>query len=251
MSITTLIEEIHADIKQRYKGMFFAPFVISFLAVHWKVVVFFFYGRFTYAEAIKFIEENVTLNSILYTLISVLFYIVALPWLEVLLLRFSSTGRKKRSELQATELEQIKVKRQAIADAIVEEQQARVKLDKSRKEIDRRKADADLAKLYESILSEQSLEFFVNEIGKGIFGSQYQAHILNYLSNSNYAAGKFFDVELESLHKKFIATLSELNSSLESRGEGERVYSYLKEIGNRAIEQKKAFRLLVREKLDF
>lgn len=221
--------------------------MIALGAWHWEIIIFFLTEKTNSKEAIAFIQENTSLFSFGMAVGTSLLYVIAFPWIELVIAYVSSFGKRKRNDFHTKERENEINRRKKIAQeqAQIIEIELKNKLDQSKL------VDIELAKNYQATLSGENFVRWLNDLQNGAFNNNLTHSISSYLNKVDSIEGKFFNPQIESAHARFVNDLSTLGSALSSRREpmDKESASDINIFCRKAFESHQAYRLLVRELL--
>lgn len=231
------------EFRHRYRGLLTVPFVLALTFNHWRVIAYIATETPRSVDLIKFIESQVSCKSVVLSLMYASAYVIIYPWLEHAVAWFASTGRRKRDEFQAQEVEKILAKRKIISEeeARLVERELKTKTDQSKK------ADIDRALEYQNMLGEQSLERAVNESMERLNTDNYAEMLRRYIQRSDQIEGQFINAEIQGEHVKLTQALSALEKAFYLRKNAQINVEDLIRLGKVAREQQKIYRKLVRD----
>lgn len=246
-TFTDLLASFKDEFTARYKSPFWGAAFLAFIACHWKIVLFLLLESPRATEAIAFIEANADTRSIVGALVVAVVYVILFPWLELGLAKATSFGKNKRNDFQFREREQEIVRRKIIA--LQEANTLEIEL--RNRENQSRLTDTELAKKYQSILSGENFNRWLQDTQKGVINPQISNSISNYLNVADTVEGKFITPDLQKKHDDFVNAISTVNSVIsDSRGSGDS--SKISDVGKfaqNALDAHKEYRQTVREHL--
>lgn len=205
-----LFSSLKDELAARYRSPIWGAALIALTVYHWKIIVFLLTERQSAKDTIAFIEANVSGTSITAVMAIALFYVIAFPWVELVIARFASFGKRARNDFHTKEREREIGRRKLIA-----QQQAQlIDMELKNKNDQSRLVDIELAKGYQNILSGESFSRWLKALQNGAMNSNLQNSIYNYLYKVDSIEGKFINPAIESVHASFVSDLSTLESAL-------------------------------------
>jgi hypothetical protein len=246
-TLADLFATLKDDVATRYRSPIFVPFVVAFLLVHWRIAIFLVSGPADAISRIKYIEQSITTSSVLSSAGAALAYVLLGPWLELAIGRCASLGRRMRNDHQYEEMQGTLARRRAIASR----QEALIELEMRNASNETRLRDTDLVKQYQSLLSEEHLSRWTNDLKAGPVSHQLQTAIANYIAKHDTVEGKFIEPAVATAHDSFVSALSTLNSAIDDkRNEAHRRPSTeVNEFAEAAVAAQREYRKVARNAL--
>jgi hypothetical protein len=185
-------------------------FLIALCICHWKIIIFFLTEKPNAKDAIAFIETNASRGSVAKAIGIALIYVIAFPWIELLIARIASLGKRARNDFHTEERE-----REIGRRKLIEQKQAQlIELELKNSGDQSKMADIELVKSYQTILSGENFVRWLKDLQNGPIHNSLNNAIVTYLNKVDSIDGKFINPEVESTHKNFVNNLSTLNSAL-------------------------------------
>lgn len=216
---------------------------------HWKIIVFFLTEKPSAKDAIAFIEANASGTSITAAIVFALCYVIAFPWVELIIARAASFGKRARNDFHTEEREREIGRRKLIA-----QQQAQlIEIELKNKSDQSKLADIELVKVYQNILSGENFGRWLKDIQKGPINNYVGNAITNYLNKVDSIEGKFINPAIELAHTNFVNDLSTLGSALNEGSQAQPIdearRADLIKFSLKAFESQQVYRQEVREQL--
>jgi hypothetical protein len=252
-TFSDLLSSLKDELAARYKSPIWGTALIVLAVYHWKIIIFFLTEKPTAKDAIEFIETNCSSASIISALAIALCYVILFPWVELIIARISSSGKRARNNFLTEEREREIGRRKVIA----QEQANLIEIELKNKFEQSKIADTELARNLQNIIQGENLTRWLNDLQKGPINTYLQNTISNYLSKADSIEGKFINPEIQSAHAKFISDLSTLNSALtdlkagDSNSQIEAKRAELIKFSTEAQTSQQEYRKKVRELLEF
>lgn len=237
---TSLKDELAA----RYRSPIWGVLFISLTAFHWKIFVYFFTESPNSTEAIAFVEGNITIRSILNSIVFSMCYVIAFPWFELAVARLSSFGKRARNDFHTQEREKEIGRRKIIA----QRQAQLIELELKNKTDQSILADIELVKSYQNILAGETFVRWMRDLQNGAVHNSLNHSISNYLNKVDSIEGKFINPEIEFAHINFVNSISTLASAL-SDGNGDARRPELMKFSQSALDAHQEYRKKVRDLL--
>lgn len=196
-------------------------------------------------ESIDFIERNLSIWSVLNTVIFAMSYVVIFPWFELAIERISSFGKRARNDFHTEEREREIGRRKLI----VQQQSEIIEIELKNKSDQSKLVDIELAKNLQNIAQGENFFRWLTDIQKGPIHSNMQNLINNYLNKVDSIEGKFMDPLIETAHAKFVGDLSTLGTALNDGRPDEDRRSDIIKFSKQALESHQEYRRKVRELL--
>lgn len=251
-TFSDLISSLKDELAARYKSPIWGTAIIVLAIYHWKIFIFFLTEKPSAKDAIAFIEANSSSKSIIAALAIALGYVIVFPWIEFIVARVASFGKRVRNDFLTEEREREIGRRKVIA----QEQAKLIDLELRNKDERSKLADTELARSFQNIMQGENLTRWLNDLRKGPINTYLQNTIVNYLNKVDSVEGKFINPEIESTHAKFVSDLSTLNSALTdvklgNENEVEAKRAEIIKFSNEALASQQEYRKKVRELLEF
>ena len=214
--MTTFVDLLSAfkdELTARYKSPFWGPAILAFFGIHWKIVIFLLLDRPSASVAIQFIQQDCTWLSALTAFALAVLYVVLFPWAELLLSTMASQGKRKRNDFQIRERAREITSRRIIA----EQAAATITLELRNTENQSKLSDIELAKSYQAILFGEQFSRWLNDVKHGAINSSLSNSISSYLQKCDSVEGHFIDPNIDGIHRKFIESISTLDSTINDR----------------------------------
>ena len=243
-----LFSSLKDELTARYRSPFWGAALIVLTAYHWKIIVFLFTEKQSAKDTIAFIEANISGTSIAAAMAIALCYVITFPWVELIIARAASFGKRARNDFHTEEREREIGRRKIIA-----QQQAQlIAIELKNMSNQSKLSDIELAKSYQSILSGENFSRWLNDFQNGAINSNLSNSIYNYLNKVDSIEGKFINPEIESVHTKFVSDLSTFGSALSDGNstKDEAKQEELDKFCRNAYESLQAYRQKVRELLE-
>ncbi len=231
----------------RYRSPIWGAALIAIAASHWKIIVYLAAESHKSADAIYFVEANLTLTSLACAFFYAAIYVAVFPWIEYAIEWTAGHGKRKRNEFQTQEREREIGRRKVIAQQNEKALELELKNLGSQSKI----ADIELAKSYQGILSGENFGRWLADLRHGPINSSLNNTIVNYLHKIDSTEGKFINPIIESAHVAFASDLSTLLSALNDSRNGsvEAKKEEVVKFTRKAQESQKNYRELARELL--
>lgn len=211
-------------------------------AYHWKIIVFFFTEKQSAEDTIAFIEANVSGASITAAIVFALCYVIAFPWVELIIARAASFGKRARNDFHTEEREREIGRRKLIA-----QQQAQLfEIELKNRNDQSKLADIELVRGYQNILSGENFGRWLKDIQNGAINNNLNSSIFTYLNKVDTIEGKFINPTIESAHANFVSDLSSLGSALSNGADDARRADLIK-FSSKALDSQQVYRQKVRE----
>lgn len=209
-TFTDLFSSLKDEFAARYRSPIWGAALIVLTLYHWKIIVFFLTEKPSAKDAIAFIETNVSSTSIAAALAFALCYVIAFPWVELIIARIASFGKRARNDFQTEEREREIGRRKLIA-----QQQAQIiEIELKNKSDQSKLADIELVRSFQNIAQGENFVRWLKDIQNGPINNYLQTTISNYLSKVDSIEGKFINPAIETAHANFVSDLSTLGSAL-------------------------------------
>lgn len=209
-TFSDLFSSLKDELAARYKSPIWGTALIVLAIYHWKIIIFFLTEKPSAKDAIAFIEANGSSASIIAALALALCYVIIFPWVELIIARIASFGKRARNDFLTEEREREIGRRKIIA----QKQAHIIELELRNKSEQSKLADTELVRNLQNIIQGENLARWLNDIQNGPINSYLQNTITNYLNKVDSIEGKFINPEIESAHAKFVSDLSTLGSAL-------------------------------------
>ena len=205
-----LCSSLKDELVSRYRSPFWGTALIAIFAVHWRIVLYFLFEKPNSANAIAFVEGNLSACSILSALTFAATYVALFPWFELALSKVASYGTRSRNDFQIRERERENGRRKVIA-----QQEAKIiEIELKNKEDQSKLADIALAKDYLGVLSGENFTRWLKDAQNGAINTNLGNSIINYLNRVDSLEGKFINAEVEKTHEQFVEAISTLGSAI-------------------------------------
>lgn len=209
-TFTELLTSLKDEFSTRYRSPFWGVALLALIACHWKIVLFFVLEKPRINEAMAFIEVNANSGSILGALLIATIYIIAFPWIELVLAMLASFGKNLRNDFQFREMQKENSRRKLIAL-----QESRInEIEIKNREDQSKLADIELAKTFQNLLSGENFNRWLKDAKSGAINTNLSNSINNYLYKADAVEGKFINPDIEEAHEQFIEAISTLNSAI-------------------------------------
>lgn len=192
----------------RYKSPFWGVALITLIAFHWKILVFFFLDSPRSVDAIAYVEANVSFYSVVSAFAVASVYVIFFPWFELYLSKLASSGIRSRNDFQIREREREIGRRKLIA---TQEAQT-IEIEFKNKEDQSKIADIELVRQYQNTLSGENFTRWLKDAQNGVLNNNLNHSISSYLNKADSIEGKFINQDIEKLHQKFVQALSTFSS---------------------------------------
>lgn len=209
-TLSDLFSSLKDELAARYRSPFWGAALIALAVCHWRILVFFLTEKSSSKDTIEFIEANATGKSITVALAFALCYVIAFPWVELIIARSASYGKRARNDFHTAEREREIGRRKLI----VQQQAQIIEIELKNMSDQSKLYDIELAKIYQSILSGENFTRWLKDFQHGATNSNLSNSIHNYLNKVDSIEGKFINPEIESDHAKFVSDLSTFGSAL-------------------------------------
>jgi hypothetical protein len=237
-----LFSSLKDELAARYRSPVWGAALIALTAYHWKIIVFFLTEKQSAKDAIAFIEANVSGTSISVAIAFALFYVISFPWVELIIARAASFGKRARNDFHTEEREREIGRRKLIA-----QQQAQlIELELKNRSDQSILTDIELVKFYQNILSGENFGRWLKDLQNGAINNNLSNSIYNYLNKVDTIEGKFNNPEIESAHANFVSQLSTLGSAL-SNGTNDSRQPELMEFSRKVLDSHQEYRQKVRK----
>jgi len=171
-----------------------------------------------------------------------LFYVIAFPWVELIIARAASFGKRARNDFHTEEREREIGRRKLIA-----QQQAQlIEMELKNRSDQSILTDIELVKGYQNILSGENFVRWVKDLQSGAINNNLSNSIFTYLNKVDTIEGKFNNSKIESAHANFVSQLSTLGSAL-SNGNNDPRRPELMEFSRKVLDSHQEYRQKVRE----
>lgn len=244
-----LFSSLKDELAARYRSPVWGVALIALFAYHWKIIVFFFTEKPSAKDAIVFIETNASALSITAAIAFALCYVIAFPWVELVIARAASFGKRARSDFYTEEREREIGRRKLIA----QQQTQIIEVELKNKNDQSKLADIELAKGYQNILQGENFGRWLKDIQNGPINNYMANTIINYLNKVDSIEGKFINSEIESAHANFVSDLSTLASALNNGQQADRISDAQREdlikFSRNTLASQQKYRQEVREQL--
>jgi len=244
-----LLSSLKDELAARYRSPVWGAAIIALVVFHWKIIVFFLTEKQSAKDTISFIEANVSGMSITAAIAFALCYVIAFPWVELIIARAASFGKRARNDFHTEEREREIGRRKLIA-----QQQAQIINIELQNRSDQSKlADIELVKAYQNILSGENFGRWLKDLQKGPINNSLGNTIINYLNKVDSIEGKFINPAIESAHANFVSDLSTLGSAFNEGNQAQPIddarRADLITFSRKAFESLQVYRQEVREQL--
>lgn len=209
-TIADVLSSFKEEISARYRSPLWGPMIFSFIGFHWQIALFLLLERPRASEAILFIQQHCSWQTVASSTAFAVVYVIAFPWFEWLLSKATSSGTRKRNAFQIQERAKEIESRKVIAQQEAETTELALKNRKDQSKL----YDIELAKSYQTILAGESFQRWLKDLPRGGVDSNLSTAIYNYLIKVDSIEGKFINPDVEDSHREFITSLSLLNSTL-------------------------------------
>ncbi len=241
-----LFSSLKDELAARYRSPVWGAALIVLAVYHWKVIVFFLTENPSAKDAIAFVEANVSGTSISAAIAIALCYVITFSWVELLIARTASFGKRARNDFHTEEREREIGRRKLIA-----QQQAQlIEIELKNRSDQSKLADIELARSYQNILAGENFVRWLKDIQNGPINSNLSHSIFTYLNKVDTIEGKFINPVIESAHTNFVSNLSTLNSALSDGKLDEDRRADIMKFSSKALASHQEYRKAVRELLE-
>ena len=242
-----LLSSLREDFAARYRSPIVAPFLLTFVALHWRIVVHLTMGSNSPEAFIQYVETQLTLGSVAKALAVALAIILVLPWLELGISKVATLGRQKRNAFQFQEEQRELLHRKVIAAREAELIDLELRNARNHSKLQ----DIEQLRQYQNILSGENLARWVTDLKQEAIHPHLESGIATYVARHDTVEGRYVDKELEAAHKVAVQALSTFGSALaQRRTETTKTPTEtLYELGLVAQRAQQAFRTAARERL--
>ncbi len=244
-----LFSSLKDELAARYRSPVWGVTLIALFVYHWKIIVYFLTEKPSAKDAIAFIEANSSALSLTVAIAFALCYVIAFPWVELVIARAASFGKRARNDFYTEEREREIGRRKLIA-----QQQAQIiEIELKNKNDQSKLADIELAKGYQNILQGENFGRWLKDIQNGPINNYLANTITNYLNKVDSIEGKFINPEIESAHANFVSDLSTLASALNNGQQTDKIDDARREdlikFSRNTLASQQKYRQEVREQL--
>lgn len=240
-----IFSSLRDELAARYRSPVWGAALIVLTVYHWKIIVFFLTERQSAKDTIAFIEASISGASVAAALGIALLYVIVFPWVELVIARVASFGKRARNDFHTEEREREIGRRRLIA-----QQQAKlIEMELKNMSDQSKLADIELVKSYQNLAQGEHFVRWLRDIQNGPINNYLQSTISNYLSKVDSIEGKFINPAIESAHANFVSDLSTLGSALSDGKLDETRRADIVKFSQKALASHQEYRQKVRELL--